>query len=517
MSPEKRVEKILRVGIVQGGRIIEERLLRPREPVTVGQSMKNKFSVPSPTLPMTSTVIDYRSGRYLLLFEKGMLGKVLVDDEVLDLKTIAQRGLADRKDNRFFFPLSPVSRGKVVVGEVTMLFQFVSPPPDIPRLQLSAGRRASVWQHADKKFLFSLLFSVILLGGTFGYMDVWWRYTGRYMAPERNPDKKVFAMLLSAKPPEAPVEEKEQEKAPDEEEKPKEENAGQANEQEDMVATMMGVEAASQAVNEAVGDSDSGSYSPSDFAGGPDTSGIQVSMGAIPAGPSIAAITPAKAGGSANIIAGRGGDGPGTVVDVLGGGKRRGTSMLDGPMVVGTGRGSFGGLAGGGGLLTSVEGAGLGVMPAGGFVVSVPRIEQPAVAVEAMETNTAEVAPSGPQIKVTEVTTGTEKRKLEGKFTTSGGSAGEKSEVGNARKKVGNRSSAIKRCYQTALLRNRTLAGRVRMRISVDMSGNATIQVLDDGLKGSGVADCIKNVIKGIAFDKVKTDPFNQAFNFAPE
>ena len=43
--------KILRIGIIQGGRIVEERLVRKRENITIGQSAKNMFVVPSDALP----------------------------------------------------------------------------------------------------------------------------------------------------------------------------------------------------------------------------------------------------------------------------------------------------------------------------------------------------------------------------------------------------------------------------------------------------------------------------------
>ena len=43
--------KILRIGIIQGGRIVEERLVRKRENITIGQSAKNMFIVLSNALP----------------------------------------------------------------------------------------------------------------------------------------------------------------------------------------------------------------------------------------------------------------------------------------------------------------------------------------------------------------------------------------------------------------------------------------------------------------------------------
>ena len=42
--------KVLRVGVILGGKIVEERLIRTRETVTIGQSAKNTFSIPAPEL-----------------------------------------------------------------------------------------------------------------------------------------------------------------------------------------------------------------------------------------------------------------------------------------------------------------------------------------------------------------------------------------------------------------------------------------------------------------------------------
>ena len=43
-------KKILRVGIIQGGRIVEERLIRKREDVSLGTHAKNTFILPSSQL-----------------------------------------------------------------------------------------------------------------------------------------------------------------------------------------------------------------------------------------------------------------------------------------------------------------------------------------------------------------------------------------------------------------------------------------------------------------------------------
>ena len=43
MSPRHDTDRVLRVGIVQRGRIVEERLVRGRGTVTIGESTRNTF------------------------------------------------------------------------------------------------------------------------------------------------------------------------------------------------------------------------------------------------------------------------------------------------------------------------------------------------------------------------------------------------------------------------------------------------------------------------------------------
>ena len=43
--------KVLRIGVVQGGRIIEERIVRKRETISIGHSERNHFVIPARILP----------------------------------------------------------------------------------------------------------------------------------------------------------------------------------------------------------------------------------------------------------------------------------------------------------------------------------------------------------------------------------------------------------------------------------------------------------------------------------
>ena len=77
--------KILRIGIIQGGRIVEERLVRERVSVTIGQSAKNMFVVPSDALPRSFVMFEVFPQGYALNFTPQMDGRISLGDAVLPL------------------------------------------------------------------------------------------------------------------------------------------------------------------------------------------------------------------------------------------------------------------------------------------------------------------------------------------------------------------------------------------------------------------------------------------------
>ena len=53
--PQATGPKVLRIGLVQGGRVIEERIIKQRTSVTVGPSEKSTFVMPSNVCPRSSS------------------------------------------------------------------------------------------------------------------------------------------------------------------------------------------------------------------------------------------------------------------------------------------------------------------------------------------------------------------------------------------------------------------------------------------------------------------------------
>src|SRR5438046_10454029 len=110
----KPAERVLRIGIIQGGKIVEERLLRKRQKITIGLSPRNTFVLP--VGPAKSHVLfDVQGSRFELCFTDKMDGRVAVEGNVLDFQELKAKNLARRRGDEWRLPLGEQSRGKVVL------------------------------------------------------------------------------------------------------------------------------------------------------------------------------------------------------------------------------------------------------------------------------------------------------------------------------------------------------------------------------------------------------------------
>ena len=175
-----RDKKVLRVGIIQSGRIVEERVLQKKGPVTIGQSPRNTFAIPIAHLPASYALFEFRGGQYYLRFVRGMEGRVSANGDVVHLKALVERRLVRQHGEHYLFPLGDNGRGKIELGDITLLFQFVDPPPPIAKLQLPANVQKGIFGRLDAFFTITLLLSLLVQGGAVGGLEWWWLTYGQY-------------------------------------------------------------------------------------------------------------------------------------------------------------------------------------------------------------------------------------------------------------------------------------------------------------------------------------------------
>jgi len=152
--------RILRIGILLGGKIIEERLIRERTSVTIGQSSKNTFSVALEQLPREWTLFALHADRYSLHFSGAMDGRLSDGGQVYTFDSLKHQ-VARQTGDGWVLPLSDQSRGKVSIGDLTLLFQFVTEPPKQPRPMLPASVRGTFADRIDPQLAVIEAISII--------------------------------------------------------------------------------------------------------------------------------------------------------------------------------------------------------------------------------------------------------------------------------------------------------------------------------------------------------------------
>ncbi len=163
--------KVLRIGLVAAGRILEERIVKQRTSVTVGPSEKSMFVVQA-NVPPQFKLFELIGNEYHLNFLDGMTGRVALATGITDL--VALKGQAKRIGPAYQIRLTEEARGKIVVGETTFLFQFVAPPPVQPRPQLPLSVKGGLASQIDWSLTIIAAFSFLLHFGLVGAMYSDW-------------------------------------------------------------------------------------------------------------------------------------------------------------------------------------------------------------------------------------------------------------------------------------------------------------------------------------------------------
>lgn len=152
--------RVLRIGVVQAGRVVEERVLADHGDVTVGGD--ESCTVVVAGLPGSVRVLHPTRAGYTFTVGPGMKGRVALD-----------AGLADLAPGQSI-TLGETARGKLVMGTTTLLFQFVEPPPPRQKPQLPLSVRGGLEARIDWPLTVLVAMSFLLHFGFVGSMYSDW-------------------------------------------------------------------------------------------------------------------------------------------------------------------------------------------------------------------------------------------------------------------------------------------------------------------------------------------------------
>jgi outer membrane biosynthesis protein TonB len=364
-----------------------------------------------------------------------MDARIAVGNEIISLSQLKQTGKIQKRGASWVLPLDERARGKITLADMTILFQFVTPPPPQPRPQLPASVRGSALTGVDWFFTTVAAISFLLHLMLVIYLrNVDWP---RKPDIEAVPDR--FVQMVVKKEEKKPEEKKVVDETKPEDEKKDEKKKGDDEAKKQPKKELTDEERAKMAEAKAKADAERRAR----LADQVKQTGLLKLLGA-----------KAEGDGSIADVLGKGDvdrDQEKAFQGVGGVGVASGNDSLRGIKAGGSGSGrvaDVGGLRGGGSIAGGGTGAGAGERT----VKAAIKTETPAV--------DGELDPN------------------------------------MVAKEVRSRLGAIKACYERALKRNPNLSGKVVIHWTITQAGTVSgVDVEQDTLGDAEVASCIKALI----------------------
>lgn len=196
-------KKVLRIAVIigrQGARIDDERLIPYGKPVTVGRAPQNVFAFPSSKLPDTFTLFQPSGpSRYTLRISEKMDGRITFkpSEEAVPFSEIKASNRAVKKGELYEIALEGSSSGKIVLRDITLLFQFVPAPPPPVKPVLPKEAQGGLLSQIDRvlALIFLVSFSIHATIGTVALTHVVPK-----LDPEFTEDDSLIRLLIKPQP-----------------------------------------------------------------------------------------------------------------------------------------------------------------------------------------------------------------------------------------------------------------------------------------------------------------------------
>lgn len=142
--------RALRVALIQSGRIVEDRTFTGHAKITLGSDERCTFLVPLAGLPSSTPLFELGRHGAHLLFDDRREGRVALEGAEAPLASLTAR--AEKRGALLALPLTETAKGRLTLGEVSVLFQFVEPPKAPVPAPLPKGAKGLVGQ-LDRSFM----------------------------------------------------------------------------------------------------------------------------------------------------------------------------------------------------------------------------------------------------------------------------------------------------------------------------------------------------------------------------
>ncbi|MBL4684437.1 MAG: AgmX/PglI C-terminal domain-containing protein [Nannocystaceae bacterium] len=163
-APKPARTKVLRVAVVIDDLVCDEVHQSVAGPISVGTHISSDVILFGSRAPTKHSLFDFRQGHYFLDVPPHVKGKISLGRKAMTISAMRKRF---GKGDKLRVKLSPRAKGKLMIGESQILFQFDTPKPIPAKLPFPKQFNTTLDQFWGKREQASIAASAAVLGSWF--------------------------------------------------------------------------------------------------------------------------------------------------------------------------------------------------------------------------------------------------------------------------------------------------------------------------------------------------------------